>query len=402
MFETKNKTPKASAAATPKVVQPKSSTPAAKPSNQPFVLSKPNKAYQSTLKPKPKATNQPTTPRPSGKPSGFFPKQSANSAAPKPASPESAVAALKKMPLPPLPKQPLPKVTQPSPAGQSGFWRTGAAPTSALPKAPLPVSSNGITIIFKQIKGELYVRKPNESNAVKPSDVHQGNMGDCYFLASVAALAKTNPEMIKQMIQQNKDGSFTVRFTSQQVAPNKVFQSYNDLPIKDRFVTVQNNFAYEQGAGNTLGAKPSPDLWPLVLEKAFSKDVGSYATAGGGGFAAKVLTNYLGVANTETALLAQQDRGQLKQALGQSGTRPTVASTVTMESKVAAKAAAYNIYPSHAYAVLGTSMGEAKGKPVMMVNLYNPWGQKVDVPLDVFIKYFDRFDQALTEPKSRK
>lgn len=398
MFETKNKTPKANAAATPKVVQPKSSTPAAKPSNQPFVLSKPNKAYQSTLKPKPKATNQPTTPRPSGKPSGFFPKQSAKSAAPKPASPESAVAALKKMPLPPLPKQPLPKVTQPSPAGQSGFWRTGAAPTSALPKAPLPVSSNGITIIFKQIKGELYVRKPNESNAVKPSDVHQGSMGDCYFLASVAALAKTNPEMIKQMIQQNKDGSFTVRFTSQKIPLGKPYQTYSDLPLKDRFVTVQNNFAYEQGAEKALGAKPNPDLWPLVLEKAFTKDVGSYVTAGGGGYASKVLNNYLGVASINTSLLPKQGQSSIKEALSQAMQRPTVANTVNFNDKNKALADKYNIVPRHAYAVLGVSVGKAQGKEVTLVNLYNPWGEKLDLPLNIFIKVFDSYDQAVTVP----
>lgn len=394
MFETKNKTPKASAAATPKVVQPKSSTPAAKPSNQPFVLSKPNKAYQSTLKPKPKATNQPTTPRPSGKPSGFFPKQSANSAAPKPASPESAVAALKKMPLPPLPKQPLPKVTQPSPAGQSGFWRTGAAPTSALPKAPLPVSSNGITIIFKQIKGELYVRKPNESNAVKPSDVHQGNMGDCYFLASVAALAKTNPEMIKQMIQQNKDGSFTVKFTSQQPAVGKPYQTYSDLPLKDRFVNVQNNFAYEQGAGNALGAKPIQDMWPLVLEKAFVKDTGGYATAGKGGWPNKVLQNYLGFAASTTNALEEQSQDSLIQALGQAKILPTVASTGLFNEGNKKLALQYDIVSTHAYAVLGLSTGLANGKTVTMVNLFNPWGAKKDIPLDVFTKVFNRYDQA--------
>lgn len=70
------------------------------------------------------------------------------------------------------------------------------------------------TLQFSKISGRLYVKKPGESSGITPGDIMQGLMGDCYLLAGMAAVAKTNPEMIKQMITQNKDGSITVRFSS--------------------------------------------------------------------------------------------------------------------------------------------------------------------------------------------
>ena len=47
---------------------------------------------------------------------------------------------------------------------------------------------------------------------VTPQAVRQGTMGSCYFHAAVAALAGSNPEMIKRLIRCNADSSYTVEF----------------------------------------------------------------------------------------------------------------------------------------------------------------------------------------------
>ncbi|NTY02530.1 C2 family cysteine protease [Deinococcus sp. JMULE3] len=143
------------------------------------------------------------------------------------------------------------------------------------------------TLQFRKISGRLYVKKPGESSGITPGDIMQGSLGDCYLLAGMAAVAKTNPEMIKQMITQNKDGSITVRFSSQKPVLGQVYSSMNAVPRKDRFVTIQNNFAFPKGSPDPVGAVKVNDLWPLIIEKAFIKEVGGADTAGQGAFPRK-------------------------------------------------------------------------------------------------------------------
>lgn len=61
---------------------------------------------------------------------------------------------------------------------------------------------------------------PNEPlQAITPAAVHQGELGDCYFIAPLASLAKMNPEAIKDLIQENGDGTFTVTFPADEQHP---------------------------------------------------------------------------------------------------------------------------------------------------------------------------------------
>src|SRR5688572_11579109 len=45
-------------------------------------------------------------------------------------------------------------------------------------------------------------------------DVDQGSLGDCYFLAPLAAIAKTNPDRIRQSVVELGDRTYAVRFHS--------------------------------------------------------------------------------------------------------------------------------------------------------------------------------------------
>jgi hypothetical protein len=46
----------------------------------------------------------------------------------------------------------------------------------------------------------------------KAGDVYQGELGDCYLLACLAAVANANPSAIKNMIVANPNGTYGVRF----------------------------------------------------------------------------------------------------------------------------------------------------------------------------------------------
>lgn len=52
------------------------------------------------------------------------------------------------------------------------------------------------------------------------ADIKQGAVNDCYFLSTVESLLNKDPKLISNMISENKDGSYTVKFANGQ--PEKV------------------------------------------------------------------------------------------------------------------------------------------------------------------------------------
>jgi len=49
-------------------------------------------------------------------------------------------------------------------------------------------------------------------DGVTPDSVKQGGLGSCYFHSTVAALAQSNPDLLKGMITDNHDGTYVVTF----------------------------------------------------------------------------------------------------------------------------------------------------------------------------------------------
>ena len=57
-----------------------------------------------------------------------------------------------------------------------------------------------------QFNGPLF------TDGVKPEDVQQGALGDCFFPATMAGIAQARPDAIQNMVKKNDDGTYTVRF----------------------------------------------------------------------------------------------------------------------------------------------------------------------------------------------
>lgn len=49
-------------------------------------------------------------------------------------------------------------------------------------------------------------------NCISADAINQGMQSDCYFLSSLACVAKSNPDAIKRMITDNHDGTYSVKF----------------------------------------------------------------------------------------------------------------------------------------------------------------------------------------------
>ena len=89
------------------------------------------------------------------------------------------------------------------------------------------------------------------------TDLRQGAMGDCYFMAALASLAQTDPMAVRQMIAPMGDGTFAVRF-------------YNG--------SGQANYMRVDGTLPAYGmtpayAKLSPEgeFWAALAEKAYAE-----------------------------------------------------------------------------------------------------------------------------------
>lgn len=86
------------------------------------------------------------------------------------------------------------------------------------------------------------------------SDVRQGGLGDCYFLAGLAAIAGDNPQAIRQNVADFDDGTFGVRLG------NSFYRVDDDLPV---YTASSATPAYAK-----LG--PQSSMWVAVYEKAFA------------------------------------------------------------------------------------------------------------------------------------
>ena len=110
----------------------------------------------------------------------------------------------------------------------------------------------------------------NKLNVIKdtrdlPSDVVQGELGDCYFLSVLAAFAE-DPKIIANLVDpkgKGSDGAFTANVVIHgepvKVVVDDVFPVANDSRLA--FAGVNEN---------------SGNIWPLVLEKAWAKCNKSY------------------------------------------------------------------------------------------------------------------------------
>jgi hypothetical protein len=183
-------------------------------------------------------------------------------------------------------------------------------------------------------------------------DVIQNQLGDCFLLSSLSALAASNPRAIEDAITDHGDGTFTVRF----------FEKGRDAPVE---VRVDSDLPMK-GDGELLYARGRnrAELWPAVLEKAYATWKGGYSELSLGGFASDALRAVTGqesdfynpiqeLSSKETwQLLKDADAGKLAMVTGTGGEPGE------------------GFVPMHMYAVVGVR--EEGGEK--FVKLRNPYG----------------------------
>ncbi|HEY7087232.1 MAG TPA: C2 family cysteine protease [Tepidisphaeraceae bacterium] len=187
----------------------------------------------------------------------------------------------------------------------------------------------------------------------REDDVFQGQLGDCYLLASLGSLAKTRADFIRQSIADLGDGTYAVQFAT---GSTKTFVRIDgDLPVNSYGSPVYAGFGIQKS------------LWVSLFEKAyafFRYGDGKYASIEGG-FMNDVYEDLgLKASSTFTATSAASVLQQLKTELD-AGDAVTFGSKSTVPSDVP-------VIGGHAY-VVDKVLTDTSGNPTAVV-IRNPWG----------------------------
>jgi hypothetical protein len=94
-----------------------------------------------------------------------------------------------------------------------------------------------------------------DGQMVSADDIDQGSLGDCWFMASLAGMAQSNPQFLQEGIRENPNGTVSVRIWDDQGNMRWVTVT-SDLPLDEN-----GDPAYGSGNG---------DVWPAYYEKAFA------------------------------------------------------------------------------------------------------------------------------------
>jgi hypothetical protein len=208
-------------------------------------------------------------------------------------------------------------------------------------------------------------------------DVQQTQIGDCYFLSNLAGLAQKDPQAVKDMIKDNGDGTYSVRFFKNE--GGKLVPEW--IKVDGALPTDAN--------GKLLSAQAPIDpatgkevLWPAIVEKAFivfnaeqhvggdgqadygTSDFGAGISSGCASLAYEALTGQP-AADKPTAPMSDDE-------LFDELSRANDGQVVTASSYPLTDEGVTNM---HVYTVLGTE--ECDGQRYVI--LRNPWGND---PLD--------------------
>ena len=230
---------------------------------------------------------------------------------------------------------------------------TASQMTSLIGKWFLGSDRPDTSYTYQYASGSLF------QNGVSYQDVNQGSVGNCYFLAGLAATAFRTPSTIQNMFIDNGDNTYTVRFYNNGVA---------DYVTVDRYLptTSWGTFIYAHQSTSDWGKYNSVtnELWVALAEKAYAQlnesgwigqdNTNSYAGISGGweGAAIKQIT---GLNTTYKSL-----------NFDSMVTAFTSGKFMTVGSKDSGVAA--NVAANHAYTVVGYNSSTQKFR------LFNPWG----------------------------
>ena len=137
---------------------------------------------------------------------------------------------------------------------------------------------------YRRFEGDLFVK-----GRISAHHVGQGDLGDCFFLSSLAALAQTHPTKIRDAITDNGDGTYSVTFHER---TGGKAHAVPPIRVDTRFpVDIRGRQVFGKGL---RGTPDRQELWPALFEKAYAAWQGGYVRIDQGGDGGVALTRLTG------------------------------------------------------------------------------------------------------------
>lgn len=210
------------------------------------------------------------------------------------------------------------------------------------------------TDIFPFEKTDVFVDK------VEISDVIQGGLGDCYFLAVLSAMAET-------------PGAIESHFYTKKKNAAGIYMIYFYVNGKKTGVVIDDYIPCRGGRPFATSTKTN-ELWAILLEKAWAKLHGTYARieAGLPSFACMHL---LGTP-AESLWHGDFEDESAKDAFWKKLQRCDAMSYMMMAAShgQGEEKTASGVISGHAYSFIGVRELTHKGQNVRLCQLRNPWG----------------------------
>jgi hypothetical protein len=162
-------------------------------------------------------------------------------------------------------------------------YQAARSQVAASVSAPLSITEGGFEATVKRAFAEKWrpfiAGGSGSSCCIQPGDVQQGHLGDCWLLASLAAIARTNPGAIKGAIQSRNDGTYTVTLFPEQngslarrdIHINTAFPEYPTTLLQYlKISSKESRFPYAQPGDD------NEEAWVMLIERAAALVHGSY------------------------------------------------------------------------------------------------------------------------------
>jgi hypothetical protein len=219
-----------------------------------------------------------------------------------------------------------------------------------------------------------FAKGTGDAHDVDINDIKQGNIGDCFLLASMGAMAHQNPDSVKSLVSENrdKDGNLTSYTVT---LKKKVKGTYIDVPITVDPSKFPKDGKHAQMTGDTDGGGRN-EIWPLLIEKAYAQMRGGYDKIGGGGWPADAMATLTGV-DSEKKKPGKHSYDALEQdlAAGKGVAFSTRDKSMWEKTKEffggKTNKLGHGLVHNHSYTVTGVETDE-HGNRFVVVN--NPWG----------------------------
>ncbi|TQF11477.1 hypothetical protein FJV41_34000 [Myxococcus llanfairpwllgwyngyllgogerychwyrndrobwllllantysiliogogogochensis] len=147
----------------------------------------------------------------------------------------------------------------------AALGQTSQASGAESPKTKDPKALD-TNVTYGPVKNGSVFEAGTDGTKAHWNDVQQGQIGDCYLMTSMGAIARANPALIENMVKgPDASGNYNVTFQDK------------GKPVT---ITVTPDLPLNSGGNPAYAATPQEngkaELWPALVEKAYAQWKGGY------------------------------------------------------------------------------------------------------------------------------